>query len=170
MRVLVYGFGPYRQFRVNITERIISSLPKSATLRKVIFPVRFQRRQFIAALERHRPDIILGLGQSTRAQIEIESRARNRRWAFKSTPPRPIFKDRPNILPTSLKIAMGRSLGRSKDAGDYVCNYSMYVLLDEIARQRLGIKFGFIHIPHGWEMKKASAVVRKVLRQCRTVG
>ena len=27
MRVLVYGFGPYREFRNNITESIIKALP-----------------------------------------------------------------------------------------------------------------------------------------------
>ena len=167
MRVLIYGFGAYRQFRDNITARIIKSLPKTASLITEIFPVRFQRRQFIAALKRHRPDIILGLGQSSRKQIDVETQARNRRRAGKIDELRPIFRDRPKSLPATLKIRAGRSVRSSNDAGDYVCNYSMYVLLDAIVRQRRKVQFGFIHIPHDWDLEKAVGLIRKVLRQCR---
>ncbi len=166
MRVLVYGFGAYRQFRHNITAQIIKSLPKSAGLVTEIFPVRFQRRQFIAALKRHQPEVILGLGQSSRKKIDIETRARNRRRAGKLDELRPIFRDRPQSLPTTLKIRAGRSVQSSNDAGDYVCNYSMYVLLDAIARERREVRFGFIHIPHNWGLDDAVDLVRRVLRQC----
>lgn len=167
MRVLVYGFGAYQQFRDNITARIIKSLPKSAGLMTEIFPVRFQRRQFIAALTRHQPDIILGLGQSSRKQIDLETQARNRRRAGKTDESRAIFKDRPKFLPATLKIRAGRSVRSSNDAGDYVCNYSMYVLLDAIARRRRKVQFGFIHIPHNWQLDEAVRLVRRILRQCR---
>jgi len=166
MRVLVYGFGAYRQFRDNITARIIKSLPKSAGLLTQIFPVRFQRRQFIAALKRHRPDIVLGLGQSSRKKIDVETRARNRRRAAKSDELRLIFRDRPVSLPTTLKIRAGRSVRISNDAGAYVCNYSMYLFLDAIGREGGKVRFGFIHIPHDWELDKAARLVRRVLRQC----
>jgi pyrrolidone-carboxylate peptidase len=167
MRVLVYGFGGYRQFRGNITARIIESLPKSAGLMTEIFPVRFQRRQFIAALKRHRPDIVLGLGQSARKRIDVETRARNCRRAAKSDELRPILRDRQMSLPTTLKIRAGRSVRSSNDAGDYVCNYSMYVLLDAISRAGGKVRFGFIHIPHNWDLDEAVELVRRVLRQCR---
>ncbi|MGH7888199.1 MAG: hypothetical protein ACREPG_10050 [Candidatus Binatia bacterium] len=165
MRVLVYGFGPYRQFRDNITARIIGALPNSKGLMTHIFATRFQRRQFIAALNRYRPDIVLGLGQSARRQIDIETLARNRRRATKSAALRPIFKDGPKSLRTTLKISAGRSLRMSKHAGDYVCNYSMYMLIDAIARQHRKVRFGFIHIPHDWELDQAVKLVRRVLRQ-----
>ena len=167
MRVLVYGFGPYRQFRENITARIIKSLPKSAGLMTAIFPVCFQRRQFISALTRHRPDIVLGLGQSSRKKIDVETRARNRRRARKSDEFRPIFKARPKSLPTTLKIRAGRSVRRSNDAGAYVCNYSMFLFLDAIGRAGGKVGFGFIHIPHDWDLDEAVELIRKILRQCR---
>ena len=103
-RVLLYGFGPYRQFRDNITARIIRSVPGQAGLNKIIFAVRFGRGQFIDALNRYKPDIILGLGQSSRKQIEVETRARNRRRARTLDRPRPILKSRPKSLPTTLAI------------------------------------------------------------------
>ena len=166
MRVLVYGFGPYRRFRDNITARVIESLPEQSGLRTEVFPVQFRRRQFIDALNRHQPDVILGLGQSSRKQIDIETRARNRRREGKSAKSRPIFSDRPKSLPTTMTIRVGRWVGRSINAGLYVCNYSMYVLLDEIARAHRDISFGFIHIPYDWDLDKASRLVRRVIERC----
>lgn len=166
MRILLYGFGPYRQFRDNISARIIRSLPSQAGLKKIVFPVRFRRRQFIDALNRHKPDVILGLGQSSRKQIEVETRARNRRRARKQDRPRQILKDKLMSLPTTLAIRAGGWAGISKDAGDYVCNYSMFVLLDAIGRRRMKTRFGFIHIPHHCGHQKARRYVQRVLRQC----
>lgn len=169
MRILLYGFGPYREFRDNITARIIASLPRHAGLKKIVFSARFQRRQFIDALNRHRPDIVLGLGQSSRKRIEVESRAINRRRAGKFARARPISKDKPKSLPTSLPIRAGRWARISINAGDYVCNYSMFVLLGEIDRRRMRTRFGFIHIPHDCDVRKASRSVERVLRQCASL-
>ena len=165
MRLLVYGFGPYRHFRDNITARIIKSLKKQTGVKKFVMPVRFQRRQFVELLDRFQPEMILGLGQSSRRRIEVESRAKNRRRARKGDKARPIFRHRRQFLPTTLTINAGRSVGKSKNAGDYVCNYSMYVLLDEIARRARPTRFGFVHIPHDYDQQKALRIVRRILSQ-----
>ena len=89
-RVLVYGFGPYRKFTENITSQVIDSLAPRPGLRKLVFPVRFQRRQFIDALGEPMPLVVLGLGQSARPRIEVETRAINRRRADKSKVAQPI--------------------------------------------------------------------------------
>jgi pyroglutamyl-peptidase len=167
MRILLYGFGPYRQFSENITARILKSIPAQWGIHKVIFPVRFQRRQFIHALNRRKPDVVLGLGQSARQQIEVEAQAKNRRRGRKSDKPRAIILNGPKTRPTTLDIKTGRWIGRSINAGDYVCNYSMFVLLDEIARKDLKIPFGFIHIPRDCDRRKASRFVQRVLRHCQ---
>jgi pyrrolidone-carboxylate peptidase len=169
MRVLIYGFGPYRQFRDNITVNILKRLPASKGLKKIVFPVRFDRKQFVRALMRHRPDIVLGLGQSSRRKIEIEARALNRRQASKKKQ-RSISAVGPKWLPTTLDIKPGRQARRSRNAGDYVCNYSMYVLLAHIARARKSIPFGFIHIPHDYERRKAERFVRRVLSRIAARG
>jgi pyrrolidone-carboxylate peptidase len=168
MRILLYGFGPYRQFRDNITARIVRSLPSHAGLKKIIFPVRFQRWQFIDALNRHRPDIVLGLGQSSRKRIEVETRALNRRRAGKLARARPILKNKPKFFPTSLPIHAGRWAEISINAGDYVCNYSMFVFLEEIDRRQLRTRFGFVHFPHDCDQRKASGYVQRILQQCQS--
>lgn len=165
MRLLVYGFGPYRNFSDNVTAKIIKLLPKRRGLKKVVFPVRFDRRQFIDAIDRHRPDVILGLGQSSRRRIEVETRAANRRRASHKARARLISTAGPCWLATNLRLRLGRFARKSKDAGDYVCNYSMYVMLDHIRRGRRPIRYGFVHIPHCFPPAVAARVVRNLLRQ-----
>ena len=166
MRVLVYGFGPYRRFRDNITAKILESLPNRPGLSTIVFPVRYQRRQFIEAIQRVRPDCILGLGQSSRRRIEVESRAINWRRNSETAPRRAIFKNKPKCLLTTLELKAGSHAAKSENAGDYVCNYSMYVLLDYIASKKLDIPFGFIHIPHDYDRRRASRFVEKMVRRC----
>lgn len=166
-RILIYGFGPYRQFRDNITAKVIKRLPSDPLLKKRIFPVRFDRLQFARALDRAKPDIILGLGQSSRRKIEVEIQAVNRQRARASNPPKPIAAHGARRLKTTWLPRLGRETGKSKNAGDYVCNFSMYVMLDHIHRRELRIPYAFIHIPHDCGSKRAAKLVAKVLRGVR---
>jgi len=61
------------------------------------------------------------------------------------------------------KLALGKQVKPSRDAGDYVCNFSMYVILDYMKRYCPTTRFGFIHIPHAYDAKRAVKFVRKVL-------
>lgn len=169
-RILLYGFGPYRQFRDNITAKILKSLPRQAGLKKVVFPVRFDRRQFVEAIERFKPDIVVGLGQSSRRAIAVEAQAANRRRARRADAPKLISPHGPARLRTTLRLEIGRQAAKSSNAGDYVCNFSMYVMLDHIRSHRLDIRYGFIHIPHDFAQRKASAQVERILRRCRRVS
>jgi len=168
-RILLYGFGPYRQFHGNITARIIKLLPRQAGLKKVIFPVRFHRGQFIDALKRLNPDIVLGLGQSSRRRIDVESQAINRRGANRADERKPISPRGPKRLKTTLDLRVGKQAGKSASAGDYVCNFSMYVMLDHIWQNGLDIPYGFIHIPYDYEQKKATRLVEKILHRYQRV-
>src|SRR5918994_5719993 len=111
MRVLVYGFGPYKRFPDNITEKIIGMLPSQPNVETVVFQVRFQKRQFIEVLKRHQPDIVIGLGQCTRNRTEIESRAINRKRASKTGPVKSIRRSGPEFLPATLESKRGPRVG-----------------------------------------------------------
>lgn len=164
-RILVYGFGPYRPFRENITAKIVGSLGPAVGLKRVVFRVRFHRGQFVEALRRYNPDAVLGLGQSTRQSIEIETRAANRRRVRRGVRTRPIRKRGPGWLPTTLDLKLGRSVKRSTNAGDYVCNFSIYLMLDQIKRTEAKTQAGFIHIPHHFTLHEARRIVAGALRQ-----
>jgi pyrrolidone-carboxylate peptidase len=154
MRLLIYGFGPYRQFQDNVTEKIVRQFPRRTRLKKTVFPVRFYKSQFINAIKDHKPDVILGLGQCSRGRgLRIERQAANRRRNGRYDKPKPIIPRGRPTLRTNLKLSLkGRS---SNNAGAYVCNYSMYVMLDFITRRHLPVRYGFVHIPHRYDYKKA---------------
>jgi pyroglutamyl-peptidase len=164
MRVLIYGFGPYREFSDNITEKILRKFPQRNGLKKVVFPVRFHKSQFIGAVEKHKPDVIVGLGQCSRGRrLRIEAQAINSRRNNQNEKGRPIITGQPPRLRTNIKLALGRHGKSSHKAGDYVCNYSMYVILDFLKRRRLPIRFGFIHIPHKYQANKAMRLLEKAI-------
>ena len=164
MRLLIYGFGPYRQFQDNVTEKILRGLPRQSGREKIVFPVRFHKGQFLSAIKQHRPHVILGLGQCAHGgRLRVEAQAANRRRNSQGEKARPILLRGPGRLRTDLKLALGRQGKPSSKAGEYVCNYSMYVILDFIKRHKLPIRFGFIHVPHRYNYKKAIRLVEKAL-------
>lgn len=167
MRLLIYGFGPYKQFEKNITQAIVRKLPSSRNLQKIVFPARFDKKQFTDAVKKHRPDLVLGLGQCSRGRLlRIERRAANRRRNDRKEKARPIVRGQPQRLATTLRLNE-MSLKQTKvsvNAGDYVCNFSMYVILDYLRRYQPDARFGFIHVPHDYDPKRAVKFVRKVLR------
>ena len=166
-RVLLYGFGPYGLFRNNITSEIVKSLPRQPGLRRIIFPVRFNRRQFVDALKRIKPDVVPGLGQSSRRRIEVESQARNRYRRRRTEKAKAISPRGPMRLQTTLEMKIGAQAGKSTHAGDYVCNFAMYVILAHIRRAGTPVPYGFIHIPYDHDAKRARRLVIMVLRRCR---
>jgi pyrrolidone-carboxylate peptidase len=166
VRVLVYGFGPYRNFTENITAQVIDSLAPRPGLRKVVFPVRFSRRQFVDVLKEPMPLMVLGLGQCARPRIEVETRAINRRRASTKSAARQITAGGETWLPATMPLSVTRPTAKSINAGDYVCNYSMYVMLEEIERQEHFGRFAFIHIPFDHDLPSACRYVEQVVGQC----
>ena len=166
VRVLVYGFGPYRGFSENITAQIIESLPARPGLRKIILPVRFHRKQFVDALRKPMPLMVLGLGQSARPRIEVETRAINRRRASKTSAPRPITAGGEAWIPATMPLSVTRPSAKSINAGDYVCNYSMYVMLEDLERQEHCGGFAFVHIPFDHDLQAACRYIGRVVGDC----
>ncbi len=168
MRLLIYGFGPYLRFKGNITEKILRKLPRRRGLKKIVFPVRFQKSQFVKTVKKYNPDAVLGLGQRSRGRrLKIELKAVNQKRKDKREKPTSIVPGGPKRLRTNLELKGSDQATISYDAGNYVCNYSMYVILDYLRRNRLPTRFGFIHIPHHYNVAKATRFLKKALKQIR---
>lgn len=164
MRLLIYGFGPYRIFQQNVTEKILEKLPNRRFLRKLVFPVEFNKNQFVNAVKDYKPDVILGLGQCARGRLlRVEARAVNQWRVDIKNRPRTIIKGVAPKLLTTLNLDLIQGARVSYDAGNYVCNYSMYVVLDYLSRRRPEVRFGFIHIPHGYDPEKAARLLLKAI-------
>lgn len=171
MRLLIYGFGPYQKFDQNVTERLLRRLPRQKGVKKVVFPVRFNHGQFIKVIKESKPEVILGLGQCNGGQrLRIETRAVNRRRKDTRTQSMPIKTGGKPTLTTNLKLTPGKETRFSKDAGDYVCNYSMYVILHYLKRRQPEVPFGFIHVPHHYDSRKAIRFLLKVIRRTMLVS
>lgn len=166
--VLLTGFGPFPRVPVNATMALV---PRLAAAARQLFPAtrvidEILPTEWIAAptivdalIARHRPDIILHFGVSSRARgFEIESRGRNARaWAADACgahPPSSLIRSEGNtIVPSRLRVdEIVRRVRlqrvpayRSWSAGTYLCNATLYHSLVE-SRGHAPV-VGFVHIP-----------------------
>jgi pyroglutamyl-peptidase len=167
--VLITGFGPFPGVPVNATMRLVPELAARATrafagirIATAILPT-----EWLAAPQRLdqllgevRPDLALHFGVSGRARgFEVEMRACNRCAtspdASGALPPAATVRDGDAVqlragLPVQYLVARLRRRGIpafvSRDAGDYLCNATLYHSLTR-AREATGRRVGFIHVP-----------------------
>ena len=130
MKLLIYGFK-YKSQKENITEEIIRKIRIKKNLVKVIFPVKFEKKIFLEKIKKHKPTIILGLGQHKRSKkIRIERKAINFKRHSKKEEPGVISKNKPKYQFVNLRLKKDKNSWISYNAGKYVCNFSMYILSD----------------------------------------
>ena len=164
--IFVYGFGPYKEFQDNISANVISLLPLLAGVHSHVFDTAFDRGMFEAAFELAQPNYILGLGQSRReTHLQLESIAKN------------LMRDT-GIDPAAISSSVAESermlrwtlplesdCAGSKDAGSYVCNYSMWIA-EEWAREH-DAKSAFIHIPVAFDVQRVVDYVTSILKRVK---
>lgn len=180
--ILVTGFGPFLATTSNPSSEAARPLHgQSIGGCRVVFEqldVVYARApaQLGAALERHRPDIVLALGVAPDAVLRLESTAHNQDTAAspdmagevrRGTAIRP---GAPATLPTRLPLAAlrtalvagGFEVGDSDDAGGYLCNHLFYELL---SRRPTGVA-GFVHVPPlapPWDLERLTRAIRCML-------
>jgi pyrrolidone-carboxylate peptidase len=162
MKILIYGFTPYKQHKHNTTEQIIKRIKTQRRLTKIIFPVEFNTNNILSTIKKHNPDAILGLGQHPRARkIRIERKAVNQKADSKKQNPRPVIKNRAKYSFTSAKLKKTANSRISYNAGKYVCNFSMYIISQSFPKKR----FAFIHIPKHHNLDKATRFIESKLKE-----
>ena len=165
--ILVTGFGAFPGVPSNPTAAILRALDRhrgrlarlGVALHGRLLPVRYEDaddtlRHAVAAL---RPDVILHLGVAARRKtVSVETRAINRAGplhpdAARRTPRQVLEPGAAHRLdarfPAARVVAAMRAGGQaatlSIDAGDYVCNATLYRSL----ARRLAPEVGFLHVP-----------------------
>jgi pyroglutamyl-peptidase len=167
IRVLVTAFGAFPGAPSNPTIALARELERrhakrlarlSIALTVRILPVRFVAVEgaLMAALEEVSPDVVLHLGLAGRRKsLSVETRALNRLGTLRPDAGR-AFAASSAIAPGAplqrvarwpaqrICAAMDRSAMTrlSIDAGDYVCNQTLYLTLSRIRGPA-----GFIHVP-----------------------
>ena len=184
--VLVTGFEPFNGERLNPSWEVCDRLSRSIggmRLETCRVPCEFRRAIEVvaAAIERHRPAMVVSLGQAGgRAHLSVErvainvDDARANDNAGSAPIDEAIAPDGPPAyfatLPIKAMVAAMRAAGVpaevSNTAGTYVCNHLMYGVLHFIAQgaaSRAGargvergvgeghVRAGFIHLPYAEE-------------------
>ncbi|QZN78117.1 MULTISPECIES: pyroglutamyl-peptidase I [Paenibacillus] len=171
VKILISGFEPFGGDAVNPTGALMEALAneviEGAELKTVLLPVHFDECAdlLIAEMEAYRPDVVIACGLAKgRTCITPERIAVN----VKDIPPgsyadnqgqhpvdEPIVDGSPDGLFSTLPIramvndmsAAGIPATVSNTAGTYICNNTMYRVLDHIRVGQLPIRAGFVHFP-----------------------
>ena len=167
-KILVTGFSPFGGEQINPAWEAVKRLPDriaGAELVKLEIPTSFSRcgPAVEAAVEAHRPDAILCVGQAGgRACISVERVTINLAEARipdndgDQPVDEPIQADGPDAYFSTLPVkamaqnvrARGIPCQISYSAGTFVCNCVMYQALHLAARRYPTLRAGFIHVPY----------------------
>ncbi|MCG7377696.1 pyroglutamyl-peptidase I [Paenibacillus sp. ACRSA] len=176
LKILISGFEPFGGDAVNPTSELMEALTQEkvegAELKTVLLPVHFDECAdlLIAEMQAYKPDVVIACGLAKgRTAITPERIAVN----VKDIPPssyadnqgqrpvdEPIREGSPDGLISTLPIrsmvndltAAGIPAAVSNTAGTYICNNTMYRVLDWIRMEELPIRAGFVHFPASTEM------------------
>ncbi len=176
--ILVTGFGPFPGVADNPSGRFARSVDGERVAGRPVIgrvlPVEWGSAwpALVEAVEAHAPVALLMYGVAVnRQQVEVERIARNRAGpradAAGALPASPqIVVDGPETLPTTLPWSdlIGPHVGTSDDAGDYLCNYVMFMSVHALCNR---VPYcGFIHLPDR-ETPGARAVLTRLGRLLR---
>ncbi len=167
-RILITGFGAFPKQDINPSAALVQSLSQHfqscSNVKCLVLPTEYRQglSLFRDALNTFQPDVVLCFGVAARRhKINLETIAKNERSTtsldavgykplssiisntgrarYKATLPLAALKNELSAqgLPTRL----------SRDAGNYLCNFTFYHLMKHIAENAPHIEGGFIHIP-----------------------
>lgn len=165
---LVTGFEPFGGEATNPSWEICTQLPRSIaglTVETCRVPCEFRHSIEVvaAAIERHRPTLVLCLGQAGgRAHLCVERVAINVDdariadnagerpvdEAIAANGPPAYFATLPVKAMAAAMRAAGAPAEVSNTAGTYVCNHLMYGVLHFLAASGRDARAGFIHVPY----------------------
>ncbi len=170
LRVLVTGFGAFPGNLVNpsgaLAKILASRFKKHEHIhfRHLVLKTEFNScyDDLRAAIDDFKPDLVIAFGLKARAKgFETESTARNQAGNHPDASGK--IHEQNEINPKGEKTirstlplrAIKRALDRkniavrtSKSAGDYVCNYLFYRLMQDIKHGDVKAVGGFVHIPY----------------------
>jgi pyroglutamyl-peptidase len=166
MRIVVTGFEPFGPWQRNPSGEVARHLDGStivdAEITGLVLPVSYKRASapLIAAIDELQPDVVLNLGQGAAVGVRVERLAVNRCTAPEGgdndgyvPQGEPVVPDGPETYVSTLPVNEIVDLlsndkfkaAPSDSAGEFLCNFVMYMTLHHIATHQLPIRAGFIH-------------------------
>lgn len=189
--VLVTAFEPFGGERINPSWEVCKRLPREIAGQRVEtcrVPCEFRRaiEAVAEAIERHRPALVVSLGQAGgRSHVSVERVAINVDDArlpdnagvqpvdepIAPKGPPAYFATLPIKAMTAAMRAAGVPAVVSNSAGTYVCNHLMYGVLHYLAASGSAARAGFIHVPYAEEqvLEKAGTASMSIATMARAV-
>lgn len=178
-KILVTGFEPFGGMELNPTEQLVSSLAadevRGVELHTVLLPVTYDEclQRLVAEIERLQPAAVVSCGlYAGRAAVTPERVGLNVKDTMAEDPiadnagRKPVDEpigDGPDALFSTLPVRRivenlkqaGVPSFVSNTAGTFICNNTLYGVLDHVRRNQLSPLAGFIHFPASTEMAVA---------------
>lgn len=177
MKILISGFEPFGGSSINPTERLIQEIVnipfENVELKTILLPVYFDEcaELLLREMESFKPDAVIACGVAAgRTSITPERIAVN----VKDIAPDSLYPDNRGGRPQDELIQPGSPDGLfsrlpirklvdqireqgipasiSNTAGTFICNNTMYAVLDYIRIHNLPMLGGFVHFPASTEM------------------
>ena len=165
--LLIIGFEPFDGFTVNPSEEVAKTLERQKigkyNIVSLVLPLDYTKALDLLdyAMEKHKPKVVLCLGQANRAVITIERIAINalntkRSDNYGYTPKKDIIdQEGPAAYFTNLDPHRLVKILKENDipaevsyyAGAYGCNWLIYNLMQRIETNNLDTLATFIHLP-----------------------
>ncbi|WP_422656990.1 pyroglutamyl-peptidase I [Paenibacillus sp. EC2-1] len=177
MKILISGFEPFGGSKMNPTEQLIQDIVhvsfEGVEIKTLLLPVYFDECAdlILQEIQSFEPDAVIACGVAAgRTAITPERIAINIKDIAPDSPypdnrgvrpqDEPIHPDHPDGLFTNLPIRkmverlrdQGIPALISNSAGTYICNNTMYALLDHMRINQVPKLGGFIHFPASIEM------------------
>ncbi|MEH7886578.1 pyroglutamyl-peptidase I [Bacillus sp. JJ1609] len=177
MKILISGFEPFGKMSINPTEELLKEAEKFAIedveITTILLPVNYDEcaEKLIAKMDEIQPNFVISCGLAAgRTAITPERIGINVKDTGSGDPypdnrgnvpvDEMIDKDGPDGLFSTLPIrhieknlkAEQIPAAISNTAGTFICNNTLYAVLNHIRKNNLAIKAGFIHFPASTEM------------------
>lgn len=177
MKVMISGFEPFGGSSINPTERLIEDINgemlEGVEIQTILLPVHYDEcaEKLIEAMRIYKPDAVICCGLAAgRTSITPERVAVNVKDIAPDAPyadnqgsrpqDQPINPTGPDGLFSSLPIRamvnrlkeQGIPAAISDTAGTFICNNTMYSVLDYIRENEWPTLAGFVHFPASTEM------------------
>jgi pyroglutamyl-peptidase len=177
MKILISGFEVFGGSTINPTEKLVKAIASETfagvELKTVLLPVNYDEcvEAIIKEIEAYQPDAVISCGlyhgrtsvTPERIAVNVKDTSADAPYADnKGVKPtdEPINPDGPDALFTQLPVRkMVNRLNEeevpayiSNTAGTFICNNTMYGVLDYIRKNNISTIAGFVHFPASTEM------------------
>ncbi|UYZ22854.1 pyroglutamyl-peptidase I [Mesobacillus jeotgali] len=177
MKILISGFEPFGKMKINPTEELLLEAEKfeieNVEISTILLPVNYDEcaEELIKKVDDFQPDVVISCGLAAgRTAITPERIGINVKDTGSGDPypdnkgniptdemidengPDGLFATLPNRLIEKNLKALNIPAAVSNSAGTFICNNTLYAVLNHIRKNNLKTMAGFIHFPASTKM------------------